>query len=194
MSKKQVSFSNSDWFESMFRHLKKSPMAPRDCAYCFDRFTPSRNQDRDAKFCKKDCREAFYRYGGLPMRILLRPLEAQMMALVKRIIRSTVEEVVTKQLRKAEDIPEPVVAPKKKRRTKKQIFADERARDRADIMAALKNGRPLTAAEIATQSGVSVSALTPVIESLLASADIVVAGGSAAKTTYAIPEKTEAAS
>lgn len=191
MSKKQVTFSNSDWFESMFRHLKKSPMAPRDCAYCFDRFTPARNQDRDAKFCKKDCREAFYRYGGLPMRILLRPLEAQMLAMVKRIIRSTVEEVVSKRLRK-EDEPEVISEPKKRRRTKKQIQADALSRDRADVMAALNNGRPLTAHEIAAQGGFTVAGAISTIEALIISGEVV-AGGTATKVTYSLAEKSESA-
>lgn len=148
----------NDWYESMYRHLKKSPMAARPCGYCMDRFTPSRAQDRDAHFCCRDCREAFHRYGGLPMRILLRPLEAQMLAVVKRILRQTVAEEIAKY-RIAEDsasepIPvAPVKATTRHRRTKKEMMAEVAT----DIVSAIGRGRPLTIKEIATMIGVDES-------------------------------------
>lgn len=73
-NKNAISIGARD-FQAMYAHLRKSPMAARDCAYCLKTFTPKRTQDKGAKFCTKACREEFHDYGGLPMRILLRPLE-----------------------------------------------------------------------------------------------------------------------
>ncbi len=203
MSKKQITFSPNDWFDSMYRHLKKSPMAPRDCAYCFDRFTPKRHQDRDAKFCKKDCREAFYRYGGLPMRVLLRPLESQMIALVKRSIRKTVEEVLAQKLRESTDVAdqggEETVTPtaaKRVRRTNRQILIDKAERaNRKAVIAELRKGRPLTVAEMAHQSGFDADELHSAVSILVTNGSVIRHGGEHGKYTYALAEeKTEAAS
>ncbi len=56
----------------------KDPMHRRKCDYCLVPFTPRRMQDKDASFCTERCRKAFWSAGGLPLRILMRPLEAQM--------------------------------------------------------------------------------------------------------------------
>lgn len=56
----------------------KDPMHRRKCEYCMVPFTPRRMQDKDASFCTERCRKAFWTAGGLPLRILMRPLEAQM--------------------------------------------------------------------------------------------------------------------
>lgn len=92
-NKNAVSAGGLDW-SAMYRHLRKSPMAPRDCAYCLTTFTPARSQDKAAKFCKVACRTEFHQFGGLPMRLLLRPLEIGMRLIITETVKAEVAKAM----------------------------------------------------------------------------------------------------